>query len=138
MIEIPEKDRQIRNQVRMQVRINEAYIANRQWFHETFIPAAEPLNLKSDEELFVHFLTLDEMITELSLIDPMLPKQLLPVDWEGEKVYAELQQYLWRGSASTSRHPRITIVLSITNSNPKLQPLGWSFFVITKKCPLAT
>ncbi|EFM11535.1 putative transcriptional regulator, PaaX family [Paenibacillus curdlanolyticus YK9] len=162
LFEIPEKDRQVRNQLRTQIRqigfgslyhsvyvspwdytsevdqlssklqmdgrlsllkgkfvmgdmiservkeiwpldeINEVYVAKRQWFRNEFIPSAEPLNTKSDEELFVYFLTLGELIAELSLTDPMLPKQLLPEDWEGDKVFAELQQYLLRLSVHIS------------------------------------
>ena len=82
--------------------INEVYMAKRDWFRHVFVPSAEPLNTKSDEELFVYFLTLGEMISELSLTDPMLPKQLLPDDWEGDSVYTELQQYLLRLSVHIS------------------------------------
>lgn len=82
--------------------LNEVYVAKRRWFHNEFIPSIEPLSGKSDEELFVYFLTLGELIGDLSLTDPMLPKELLPSDWEGDKVFSEFQQYLMRLSVHIS------------------------------------
>jgi phenylacetic acid degradation operon negative regulatory protein len=55
------------------------------WFEGSFLPeaalspeeAAEPL------ELFVRYLHLGEVVSNLYLLDPMLPEELLPIGWQG-------------------------------------------------------
>jgi phenylacetic acid degradation operon negative regulatory protein len=64
------------------------------WYQEYFVPA---LNKEMQEgsdplELFVLFLHIGEIISEISLMDPMLPLMLLPVDWIGHRVFQELSR----------------------------------------------
>ncbi|MFD0695128.1 PaaX family transcriptional regulator C-terminal domain-containing protein [Paenibacillus sp. GCM10027628] len=66
------------------------------WFTTEFEPNmqktlhhhAEPLTL------FTAYLHLGEVISELYLADPMLPKELLPPDWECRSILRKLQNYL--------------------------------------------
>ncbi|MDT3427396.1 phenylacetic acid degradation operon negative regulatory protein [Paenibacillus forsythiae] len=78
------------------------YEEKRRWFQDEFLIEAEPLSAKSDAEIFNYFLTVGEVIAELYLLDPMLPKSLLPDHWQGARILLELQQYLNRISVHFS------------------------------------
>lgn len=72
--------------------IHQLYQEKWQWYQGEFLPALnqeirgglDPL------ELFVLYLHIGEVISELSLRDPMLPIALLPEDWMGHTIIAEL------------------------------------------------
>lgn len=81
----------------------EAYEQKNAWFLGEFVPSVEPLAGKEDTEIFLQFLILGEVISELGLIDPMLPSSLLPADWKGAAVIEQLFSYLHRIAASIPR-----------------------------------
>lgn len=66
-----------------------------EWFQDAFIPLTETLIENNEEPLktFVQFLHLGEVISELFLHDPMLPDELLPMDWSGKKMLHEMYSY---------------------------------------------
>lgn len=72
------------------------YMEQWQWFTGQFQPQmkkalhshAEPL------ELFTLYLHLGEIMSELYLIDPMLPEELLPSGWEGKRMLQTFQRHL--------------------------------------------
>jgi phenylacetic acid degradation operon negative regulatory protein len=63
-----------------------------QWYQDEFVPALnKEIRGRMDPlELFVLYLHVGEVISEISLRDPMLPVSLLPYDWMGHRVIAEL------------------------------------------------
>lgn len=65
------------------------------WFKETFIPSTEAFILNEEDPLkiFVQFLHLGEVISEIFLHDPMLPDELLPADWQGKRMLHEMYSY---------------------------------------------
>jgi phenylacetic acid degradation operon negative regulatory protein len=61
------------------------------WFNEEFLPAAQALSEDTNPlDWFIHYLNLGDHLCELSIIDPVLPKKLLPNEWPGEIVNNEL------------------------------------------------
>ncbi|WP_052947697.1 PaaX family transcriptional regulator C-terminal domain-containing protein [Aneurinibacillus tyrosinisolvens] len=75
--------------------IKQMYTEKWNYFKEQFMPDVEQ-KLKGNPDpldIFVYFLQLGEIISELSLRDPMLPKELLPEDWIGDKIISELWAY---------------------------------------------
>ncbi|WP_127533324.1 PaaX family transcriptional regulator C-terminal domain-containing protein [Paenibacillus kobensis] len=75
--------------------IAEKYEEKRRWFHDQFEPSlAEALGTNREMtdalDVFVLYLALGEQISELYLIDPMLPFELLPHDWIGREVLQQL------------------------------------------------
>jgi phenylacetic acid degradation operon negative regulatory protein len=79
--------------------IRKLYEDKWRWFRDQFVPGVEaelalcgsayPDPLK----LFVHFLHLAEVTSELNLQDPMLPSALLPDDWPGYRALSEMMAF---------------------------------------------
>ncbi|GMK40580.1 phenylacetic acid degradation operon negative regulatory protein PaaX [Paenibacillus sp. CCS19] len=82
--------------------VNRVYEEKLHWYDEHFEPLLQDtLNNRSSAafevyalELFVLFLTLGEAINELYLIDPMLPPELLPVNWRCRDILQKLSDGL--------------------------------------------
>jgi len=75
--------------------VNELYLRKREWFQREFLPAYEALTKDSSPlDIFVLFLHLGEHLSEIFLVDPMLPKTILPPNWLGFAVCAEFSQAL--------------------------------------------
>ncbi|WP_028589192.1 PaaX family transcriptional regulator C-terminal domain-containing protein [Paenibacillus massiliensis] len=72
--------------------IHHLYQEKWHWYQAEFLPALnqEIRGGMDPLELFVLYLHIGEVISELSLRDPMLPIALLPEDWMGRRVIAEL------------------------------------------------
>jgi phenylacetic acid degradation operon negative regulatory protein len=61
------------------------------WFKQEFLPVAQLLSENTKPlDWFIHYLKLGDQLCELSIIDPALPKELLPYEWPGETVHHEL------------------------------------------------
>jgi phenylacetic acid degradation operon negative regulatory protein len=75
--------------------VAQVYQDKKDYFHSEYLPMTQlKVSGKKDPlDIFLCFLHLAEIISELSLRDPMLPKELLPVDWEGEKILTEMWDY---------------------------------------------
>ncbi|WP_027415974.1 PaaX family transcriptional regulator C-terminal domain-containing protein [Aneurinibacillus terranovensis] len=75
--------------------IKQIYVEKWNYFKKQFLPDIEQklMNVPDPLDIFLHFLQLGEIITELSLRDPMLPKELLPNNWIGDKTISELWNY---------------------------------------------
>jgi phenylacetic acid degradation operon negative regulatory protein len=72
--------------------VHRLYVEKQSWYAQKFLPS---LNKHIQEgmdplELFVLYLHIGEIISEISLKDPMLPLQLLPEDWIGHRVIQDL------------------------------------------------
>lgn len=104
--------------------LNELYVEKRRWFYSEFKPHLK--NSISNETnkdlfLFIHFLELGEVISELSLIDPMLPLELLPNNWVGKICFEELNTYLYFISNSIEKNSKyFTFVKHFLNSYDKM------------------
>lgn len=59
------------------------------WFRSSFLPRAENLP-PGDRETFLLFLEIGNVISEIGLIDPVLPACLLPPYWRGNAVLNEM------------------------------------------------
>lgn len=77
--------------------LNETYKEKQLWFRSEFQPGLADL-LKSEPHqdllMFIHFLTLGEVVADLLLKDPMLPNELLPSEWSGRLCLHEFHQCL--------------------------------------------
>ena len=84
------------------------------WFENEFKAAIKPVNQKTEEELFINHLLLGEKLSEIMLIDPMLPKNLLPENWNGHKIFHIIYEYfLLLGDAI----PKNSKYIRFVNSN---------------------
>ncbi|NRD77093.1 PaaX family transcriptional regulator [Bacillus sp. BRMEA1] len=63
------------------------------WFQNEFKVQIEPISQVSDDELFINHILLGEKLSEIMLMDPMLPQQLLPSDWKGHQIFQEIYDY---------------------------------------------
>ncbi|HHW39247.1 MAG TPA: PaaX family transcriptional regulator [Bacillales bacterium] len=72
--------------------IHQLYLDKLKWFNEVFLPKIDNKSL-DDLSLFAFFLELGEIISELNLKDPMLPKELLPTNWQGVEIYRQINEY---------------------------------------------
>lgn len=72
--------------------IHSLYEEKRDWYHKQFLPSLdkEMQGAMDPLELFALYLHIGEMISEISLEDPMLPLSLLPDYWIGRQVISEL------------------------------------------------
>lgn len=63
------------------------YEQQRAWFEEEFAPQAKQVFASGCDPMacFLLYLTLGQAISELYLLDPMLPEALLPAGWIGQK-----------------------------------------------------
>lgn len=100
--------------------LNELYGEKRKWFYSEFKPHLEKSisnETNKDLFLFIHFLELGEVISELSLTDPMLPIELLPDNWIGKICFEELNSYLYFISNSIEQKSKyFTFVRQFLNS----------------------
>lgn len=69
------------------------YAYKKKWFEEEFGPHSASLLYSGADplELFILYLHLGEVISELYLADPMLPSDLLPETWIGKRILEQLQ-----------------------------------------------
>lgn len=77
--------------------LKETYKEKLFWFRSIFQPGLANLlqnDASNDLSVFIHFLVLGEVVAELSLQDPMLPKELLPSEWNGCLCLQEFSQCL--------------------------------------------
>ncbi|MBW7476380.1 hypothetical protein K0T92_16730 [Paenibacillus oenotherae] len=57
------------------------------WFYNEYMPAVEKLKEEGNAlQLFIRYLELGESMSEYIILDPMLPAELLPPDWQGQQV----------------------------------------------------
>jgi phenylacetic acid degradation operon negative regulatory protein len=71
--------------------LNVHYQEKWRWYLESFLPSLQQsISQKAAPlDLFIHYLHIGEVISELSLRDPMLPAELLPSDWAGKTILNE-------------------------------------------------
>lgn len=76
--------------------LEQIYQEKLKWFQEDFKPSADRI-LNQDKnalDLFLLYLQLGEVISEMFLIDPMLPQELLPAEWAGQRIlYQFFEEY---------------------------------------------
>ncbi|UJF33469.1 PaaX family transcriptional regulator C-terminal domain-containing protein [Paenibacillus hexagrammi] len=91
------------------------YQDKRSWFHQEFEPRMDAALRHSDQllELFVCYLHLGEVISELYLADPMLPEELLPEGWEGRTI---LQTFLGHMDRLTRAIPENSLYAQFVRS----------------------
>jgi phenylacetic acid degradation operon negative regulatory protein len=72
--------------------VHTLYQEKQRWYQEQFLPSLtkEIQDGMNPLELFVLYLHIGEVISEISLIDPILPLSLLPDEWIGHRVIQEL------------------------------------------------
>ncbi|WP_138494577.1 PaaX family transcriptional regulator C-terminal domain-containing protein [Paenibacillus pinistramenti] len=79
--------------------LHQTYGERVEWFRAEFQPKAAKL-LQADPEdglpLFAAFLELGDVNSELGLLDPMLPDELLPSGWLGKSFLLEVREALIR------------------------------------------
>jgi phenylacetic acid degradation operon negative regulatory protein len=75
--------------------LEQKYQEQSEWFIHEFKPRLQKLletEIKPDPlDLFLLYLNLGEVVSELYLVDPMLPQELLPTDWNGKRILQELR-----------------------------------------------
>ncbi|USB31650.1 PaaX family transcriptional regulator C-terminal domain-containing protein [Paenibacillus sp. YPG26] len=60
------------------------------WFQDSFLPSARLYKKEKNAlQLFILYLELGEKMGELTILDPMLPAELLPGDWRGQEIMSE-------------------------------------------------
>lgn len=78
--------------------LNELYRKKYKWFQSEFKSHLDEIStneINKDLLLFIKFLELGEVISELSLNDPMLPIELMPKNWIGKSCFEELNSFLY-------------------------------------------
>lgn len=67
--------------------INELHLRKWEWFHTNLLPRLESYRQEANYlQIFVCYLELGEAMGEVVIADPMLPWELLPDNWMGQKL----------------------------------------------------
>jgi phenylacetic acid degradation operon negative regulatory protein len=77
-------------------KVNQTYQNKWCWFIKEIQPSIRHTLAagKNPLDLFILYLQLREAVSELYLIDPILPKELLPPNWVAKSVLAEMMNNL--------------------------------------------
>jgi phenylacetic acid degradation operon negative regulatory protein len=81
--------------------LNELYQQKWAWAQQEFMPSVENHLTKDPDplQIFAYFLLLGDVINQLLLKDPMLPKEIRPKNWQGETILNALVSYNYKLAA---------------------------------------
>ncbi|HEX2927135.1 MAG TPA: PaaX family transcriptional regulator C-terminal domain-containing protein, partial [Ruminiclostridium sp.] len=76
--------------------VNQVYENKWQWFTNEFQPYMRRILDKKNDYLglFLLYLQLGEAVTDLYLVDPMLPREILPSNWVPKSILEEMMGHI--------------------------------------------